>query len=679
MKKAKFSEWFSVQMVVRPSRIVLIAILVINIVFFLVAAEIISLMSLDGTERMGFIEAAFYTVTMILDPGCISYVVEDIGQVGAAITIMCLIVVIAGMLFFTGTVIGYITNVISDFISESNSKERRLDLSGHVVILNWNMRGAEIVNELLFYDSPQKVVVLSNSNKDAIEREINERLLDTMHHDKKLKNNVTVIVREGDVFSTKQLYDISIKKARMIVILDEESSVLFDGNNVKGNPKTIKALMQVADITDAFDSDDDQKVLVEVTDDWTTDLVNKIIAYKQVKGKSSIVPLSINRILGQLIAQFTIMPDLNLVYRELFSNRGATVFAAPEQGGISNEKDESEEVSQYLSSHRHSIPLTTMANGDNNNFFYVAKKERDAKIITEQEHKDYKVDLNTDYWIESKNVIVIGHNSRIREIMEGFSAFRRIWNYKGGGEILKVVVIDDEKSLEKMNFYSEYPFVVNTVAASVYDEELIADSLDYFVGKIEDSIKILILSDDDATGEEIDAKALANLVYVQEIKAQREQQGDESDAGRIDVIVEINDPKHNDIVKSYNVNNVVISNRYISKIISQIGEKEELFDFYLDILTYGKSTADKYNSKEIYSKKVSGVFNSVPGKCTADQLIRAIYEASSDPLIPPELRNPMIALGYVKPGGRMTLFSGDQRDIEVELEERDKIVLFSNH
>ena len=162
-------------------------------------------MSLDGTERMGFIEAAFYTVTMILDPGCISYVVEDIGQVGAAITIMCLIVVIAGMLFFTGTVIGYITNVISDFISESNSKERRLDLSGHVVILNWNMRGAEIVNELLFYDSPQKVVVLSNSNKDAIEREINERLLDTMHHDKKLKNNVTVIVREGDVFSTKQI------------------------------------------------------------------------------------------------------------------------------------------------------------------------------------------------------------------------------------------------------------------------------------------------------------------------------------------------------------------------------------------------------------------------------------------------------------------------------------------
>ena len=147
----------------------------------------------------------------------------------------------------------------------------------------------------------------------------------------------------------------------------------------------------------------------------------------------------------------------------------------------------------------------------------------------------------------------------------------------------------------------------------------------------------------------------------------------------MDVIVESNDPKHNDIVRSYGVNNIVISNRYISKIISQIGEKEALFSFYKDILSYNDDALDKYVSKEIYSKKVSGVFNTLPKKCTAEELIKAIYEASSDPSIPEEQRNPMIALGYVKPGGRMILFSGNQRKIEVELEERDKIILFSNH
>lgn len=73
MKNRKLSEWLSVQLAKNPDRIVLIAILVFNIMFFLIAAEIISLLSLSGTENMGFIAAAFCTVTMILDPGCISY------------------------------------------------------------------------------------------------------------------------------------------------------------------------------------------------------------------------------------------------------------------------------------------------------------------------------------------------------------------------------------------------------------------------------------------------------------------------------------------------------------------------------------------------------------------------------------------------------------------------------
>lgn len=56
--------------------------LLFNIVFFLVSAIIISNTSLFGTEHMSFIEAAFCTVTMILDAGCIQFVISDIGQAG---------------------------------------------------------------------------------------------------------------------------------------------------------------------------------------------------------------------------------------------------------------------------------------------------------------------------------------------------------------------------------------------------------------------------------------------------------------------------------------------------------------------------------------------------------------------------------------------------------------------
>ena len=176
----KLREWFSIRLAKNPGQIVLLSILFFNVVFFFLSAFIISRMSLSGTEELGFLESAFYTISMILDAGCISYVVEDIGPQNAAIALVCLLIVIIGMISFTGAVIGYITNYISSFIEASNAGYHRLLMSDHFVILNWNSRALEIVNDLLYSDSVNKVVVLVGSGKDDIERQIDERLLETV-------------------------------------------------------------------------------------------------------------------------------------------------------------------------------------------------------------------------------------------------------------------------------------------------------------------------------------------------------------------------------------------------------------------------------------------------------------------------------------------------------------------
>ena len=162
---------------------VLASILIFNLVFFFLSAGVISALSLQGTEQMSFIEAAFCTVTMILDAGCIQFVVADIGQSGVVISIVCLCVIIIGMISFTGAVIGYVTNYISHFIEHSNAGKRKLYISGHVVILNWNTRASEIVNDLLYCEERQKVVILVNSRKNEIEQEIEERLTDTINRE----------------------------------------------------------------------------------------------------------------------------------------------------------------------------------------------------------------------------------------------------------------------------------------------------------------------------------------------------------------------------------------------------------------------------------------------------------------------------------------------------------------
>ena len=131
----RLREWFSIRLAKKPGQIVLLAILFFNVVFLFLSAFIISRMSLTGTENLGFLESAYYTVTMILDAGCVSFVVEDIGPENAAIAIVCLIIVIIGMISFTGAVIGYITNYISGFIEDSNAGYHKLRISKHNVFL----------------------------------------------------------------------------------------------------------------------------------------------------------------------------------------------------------------------------------------------------------------------------------------------------------------------------------------------------------------------------------------------------------------------------------------------------------------------------------------------------------------------------------------------------------------
>lgn len=703
--RKRIREWLSMQLARNPGRVVLLAILLFNILFFVVSAVVISNLALSGTEKMGFLEAAFYTITMILDAGCIQFVIADIGQSGATIAIICLAIIIIGMVSFTGAVIGYVTNSISSFIENSNAGSRKLRISNHFVILNWNTRASEIINDLLYCHGKQKVVVLVERGKKEIVRELDERISDTIRRENqelynkyrnigffnrcikyfrgRLRNNIVVVIREGDVYSSKQLYDISLEKARSVVILGNDINNMtckFEHyerleENGKGNAQTVKTLMQVSDITAAEYSADNQKIIVEISDEWTWELVNRIIRCKQVDGKCNIVPVRVNRILGQILSQFSLMPELNLAYKELFSNKGATFYV--EKKDI---KDDGTFITQYLNEHKFAIPLTSMKSDEHNYFFYSAESQRDIDRIGTVAKSDYTVSLNRDYWIEKKNVIILGHNSKCRDIMQGFCAFRDEWNYKDDrGEILQIIVIDDQKNLEKMNCYREYPFVVETVAATIYDKDLICSTIDRFVDSNEEDTSVLILSDDAALNENIDANALANLVYVQDIIAAKKNANPDFDVDSIDVIVEIIDPKHHDIVSSYSVNNVVISNRYISKMITQIGEKEAIFDFYTDILTYDDEDAVEYQSKEVYTKKVSAFFDEVPKECTEAEFIRAVWQASVDVTIPKEKRNPTIALGYVKPGGRVTLFHGDQSNETVKLEEQDKVIVFTNH
>ena len=318
----------------------------------------------------------------------------------------------------------------------------------------------------------------------------------------------------------------------------------------------------------------------------------------------------------------------------------------------------------------------------------LAEKDEDFQKDTPPAASDYTVSLNPNYWLSRRNVIIIGHNSKSKDIMNGFNAFRAEWK-REGEEILNLIVIDDEKSLEKYYDPQQYPCVRETIRADVFDYERICGAIDAFIDANQgQDTSILILSDDTVVTEDTDANALTYLVYVQDIIFRRQKTPGFARES-IDVVVEILNPKNFDVVHNYSVNNVVISNRYISKMVTQISRKDALYDFYKDILTYDTAedeqkklpagqaaTAEKkkreYESKELYIKHVGTFFRQTPGECTAAELIRAVFDASPE-------NNKAVVLGYTSKEGQMHIFSGDQNEIKVCLKDSDNLIVFSNH
>lgn len=657
----KLREWISIQVSKKPGRLVLLMILIFNVVFVMFSAVIINSFQLRGTEGLNFLESAYYTLTMIIDPGSIAYVVKDVGTAGVIVSIFSLVVIIVGMITFTGAVIGYVTNWISNFVEEANAGDKKLFISNHIVILNWNTRGIEIVRELMYAKIKEKIVILVEEGKEEIEKEIQE----LVNENKKRK--LTFVVREGEVFSSKQLKDVSIEKAKSILIMDDalnkEENVVNNSSKQKGNMHTVKTLMQVITLTSEVD--DIVKIIVEINEKWTDLVVGKIIQNNE-NTNIHIYRIRAFMIIGQLLSQFSLMPQLNVVYQELFSNEDGA-FYCKEQ----DEEDEFEYIRGYLENHNDAIPLTFMKTRYGEYGYYSATSVSDIDKLSSKETNKVKVKLRSKYRMKTKNVIILGHNSKCEDILRGFDSFCGEWDVNEK-KILNVTIIDSDKNIKLHNYAKDYQFITKVVAADIYDRELICDEIEAIINTQGEDVNILILSDDKASSTDMDANVFSSLVYLKDV-IDKKKEDDDFDGSNINIITEIINTKHHEIANGYSSNNVVISDKYISKMVAQIIEKEALFDFYQDILTYDAD--DEPDSKEIYIKYVCELLEELPPICTYKELIEAVFDAS----VELDINNPMMVLGYVKGDEEVIVFSGDLSSQKIELKENDALIIFSEY
>lgn len=440
------------------------------------------------------------------------------------------------------------------------------------------------------------------------ERKEIEALIENKLYD--LPNNmarkVKVVVLQGNIVSKQMLDRVCIQKAKTIVIFsDEEQSQISEGYHA--DITAVKTLMLV----DHVSTDPSQTIIVEIKETKTRELMEERFR-KESEAFPRVIPMLSDELMGKLIAQTVFFPELNEVYAELMSSEGAEFYSTDDASPI-----------DYLKTHSHSIPLYR----HKDRLYVVAANASDVKKTRIEAASLPKTLSFLPTTNQAKHTIVIfGKNNKIPYIKASIRAFEH----------------DGNKTSE----------IIEIASADI-------DSIRKAVSGLSKVDTILLLSDDTTTSKKIDSDVLITLLLIQDVEILK----------NASVVIELIDPRHFDIAKSYRVEHTIISNRYVSHMMAQISKNRELYYLYNDMLTYDESD-EGVQTKELYvyaaGRFLKGPFPKHFG--SAYELIADIANSSNDDYQ---------LVGLVK-DGQTSVFSGNlDKSGPIELKKDDKLVVVS--
>lgn len=499
----------------RPRIFVILMMLSINIVILLIAA-LIALYIDDGFD--GYLDAlANGSIKWLLSPNAILTITNP------NTLFLAVMVLIVGLVLFSGTIIALTTNAIKDYFQKKESNSGKIFLEDHIVILNWNNKVPELVSDLLFLeDEHLTVVILSELDKSWIERHLLNVLKKTQSSIENL-NRVNLLVKQGSPLLKSDLSDISIEQAKAIMIMNVETQEHNHHTFHESDLNVIKIVLGLGD----FKLERKPTIVVEVKEFQTKSKLLDMSKIVSSLSEEKIIPVCFDRRLGQIIAQTIIDGRIDDVYLSLFSFQGSEVYVL-----------ENKTFDEVLMNHSHAIPL-----GIHGNHVYVLSDNNQVKSIqSKNSFPGKKIKVFPLIEKALQDVMIVGSNHKLQFITESFKAY---------------------EALHQSRFVvREIP---NDQALSMIPD---LESKD-------ESTTLLLLSDEHAQNDCLDANVISTLIDIKRHLKRKD----------IHIIVELLDPKNDRLIQDFNIDKTIISNKIISLLLSKLALHPETATFYDQLLT----------------------------------------------------------------------------------------------
>lgn len=562
----------------RPLVFIIMLMVFINVLILSIAAMIA--LAIDDSFS-GFIDAfANGSMKWLLSPNSILLIENP------RMLFLAVVVLVIGMILFTGTIIALTTNAIKDYFQKKQSGSGRIYLDGHVAILNWNSKVPELVADLLFVENRKMtVMILADVNKADAEKQIMAAIGELNLKNKTFKD-FNVLVKSGDPLIESDLHDISILEASSILIMNKDAHVDIGMDMTKSDLNVIKVILGVG----RFHFKHNPPIVAEIKKIETKD---KIITLSRVVGtlhEHIILPICFDRRLGQIIGQTIINPKMENVYMSLFSFKGAEVYYWPKQ--------DFETALMYAS---HSIPIARAEKG----VFVLA--ETDTHVGLQAKLEPQIIDLHAKKIDEATKleVYIIGKNNKFDFIMDAFKQYENI---------------------HQSEFLSKYVSI---------------DELDQLIVSLNQNnrpVTMVLLSDEYQEKDSLDANVIDTLIHIESKLINKDT----------NIIVELLDPRNDAIIGDFNIRNTIISNKIISLLMSKLALFKDTAPFYENLLTIAPNEKGE-DDQALIIRSVGDLFtDSMPMTFPSmKSFILSFYYAFSSKLIPMGcIRNDKLDLFY---------------------------------
>ena len=353
---------------------------------FLVIAAIVAMFIYDGYDN--FVMAFIDVTSFLIVPASVANVDDS------ALTVLGMVVIVVGMLLFTGTIIALATNLLRNYLTSIGRARGKLNISDHIVILRYNNEVPSILADLMESDENHTVLLLSDKSKEEVRADLLARLADM---DDEPAGKIRLIVREGDPSSMNELEEIALENARGLLIMNDRRS-----NDDKFCEADFIGVLKLVLKVSEFEFNGETPIGVETTSQRASDIMREM----NIEGlrDKQIQFFSHNRKLGQFLAIAVICPELYAVLMHLLASKGCEFYPIEPMP-----RDE------YLAGYGHGLPTINFEDR-----MFVLSETRNATM--RKRGKQYRTDRVLPVTDLPKNIpnklFIIGENKKSQYMMD---------------------------------------------------------------------------------------------------------------------------------------------------------------------------------------------------------------------------------------------------------------------